>query len=635
MRRLKYLLKKWNLENMDYMPRWFILYIDLFLVVFAIQINEIVLHYLGVNCNGHFSEITKLIVKTGAFALAFTFFKTFSGLIRHSTFHDAIRLLYAVCSATIGLLIIDYAQFYISEAKIFMNGALIFNALWIFTFLLLFRIGVKTIFESLYKNGSRKNIPNTIVFGNSVNSISLVQALKKEKPLRFNIVAFVDKDASTSKNRIFNLPIIPFSRGLETIFSKTAAQAIIIADNRWTKAEKLLIVESSFKKNAKVYNGMMVASVDDENAEPKNAIRSFKIEDLLQRQSIYLDNKNVVNSVQDKVVLVTGGAGSIGSEIVMQLASYAPKHIIVLDQAETPLHEIELELSKIISKAIFSTVVADITDETEMEHVFAKYKPEYVFHAAAYKHVPMMEKNREQAVFANVLGVRIVSQLAVKYEAEKFVFISTDKAVNPTNIMGSTKRIAEHFVQSLYRANKATSKTKFITTRFGNVLGSNGSVVRLFKNQIEAGGPVTLTHPEVTRYFMTIPEACQLVLEAGAMGRGGEIYIFDMGEPIKILDLAYKMIQLSGKKPVDEIEIKFVGLRPGEKLYEELLTKTSENLPTHHQKIMVAQDVNPTYEEMIAYTDTLIYAARNHDEETIIETIKQIVPEYYEPYHSL
>ena len=633
MRRLKYLLKKWNLENMDYMPRWFILYIDLFLVVFAIQINEILLHYLDVNCNGHFSEITKLIIKTGAFALAFTFFKTFSGLIRHSTFHDAIRLLYAVCSATIGLFIIDYAQFYFTDAKFFMNAALIFNALWIYTLLLLFRIGVKTIFESLYKNGSRKNIPNTIVFGNSVNAISLVQALKKEKPLRFNIVAFVDKDASTSKNRIFNLPIIPFSKGLETIFSKTAAEAIIVADNRWTKAEKLLIVESSLKKNAKVYNGMMVASVDDENAEAKNAIRSFKIEDLLQRQSIYLDNKNVVNSVQDKVILVTGGAGSIGSEIVMQLASYAPKHIIVLDQAETPLHEIELELSKIVSKAIFSTVVADITDETEMEHVFAKYKPEYVFHAAAYKHVPMMEKNRGQAVFANVLGVRIVSQLAAKYEAEKFVFISTDKAVNPTNIMGSTKRIAEHFVQSFYRANMATSKTKFITTRFGNVLGSNGSVVRLFKNQIEAGGPVTLTHPEVTRYFMTIPEACQLVLEAGAMGRGGEIYIFDMGEPIKILDLAYKMIQLSGKKPVDDIEIKFVGLRPGEKLYEELLTETSENLPTHHQKIMVAQDVNPSFDEMIAYTDKLIYAARNHDEETIIKIIKQIVPEYYEPDH--
>ncbi len=634
MRRLKYLLKKWNLENMDYMPRWFILYIDLFLVVFAIQINEMLFHYLGVNCNGHCSDITKLVIKTGVFALAFAFFKTFSGLIRHSTFHDAIRLLYAVCSATIGLFIIDYAQFYFTDAKFFMNAALIFNALWIYTLLLLFRIGVKTIFESLYKNGSRKNIPNTIVFGNSVNAISLVQALKKEKPLRFNIVAFVDKDASTSKNRIFNLPIIPFSKGLETIFSKTAAEAIIVADNRWTKAEKLLIVESSLKKNAKVYNGMMVASVDDENAEAKNAIRSFKIEDLLQRQSIYLDNKNVVNSVQDKVILVTGGAGSIGSEIVMQLASYAPKHIIVLDQAETPLHEIELELSKIVSKDIFSTVVADITDETEMEHVFAKYKPEYVFHAAAYKHVPMMEKNRGQAVFANVLGVRIVSQLAAKYEAEKFVFISTDKAVNPTNIMGSTKRIAEHFVQSFYRANMATSKTKFITTRFGNVLGSNGSVVRLFKNQIEAGGPVTLTHPEVTRYFMTIPEACQLVLEAGAMGRGGEIYIFDMGEPIKILDLAYKMIQLSGKKPVDDIEIKFVGLRPGEKLYEELLTETSENLPTHHQKIMVAQDVNPSFDEMIAYTDKLIYAARNHDEETIIKIIKQIVPEYYEPDHS-
>ena len=619
---------------MDYMPRWFILYIDLFLVVFAIQINEMLLHFLGVTCTTSIPEILKLIIKVVFFSIAFTKFKTFSGLIRHSTFHDAIHLFYAVCSATIGLFIIDYAQFYFTGTKIFMNAALIFNALWIYTLLLLFRIGVKTIFESLYKNGSRKNIPNTIVFGNSVNAISLVQALRKERPLRFNIVAFVDKDASTSKNTIFNLPIIPFSKGLETIFSKTAAEAIIVADNRWTKAEKLLIVESSLKKNAKVYNGMMVASVDDENAEAKNAIRSFKIEDLLQRQSIYLDNKNVVNSVQDKVVLVTGGAGSIGSEIVMQLASYAPKHIIVLDQAETPLHEIELELSKIVSKDIFSTVVADITDEKEIEHVFKTYKPEYVFHAAAYKHVPMMEKNRGQAVFANVLGVRIVSQLAAKYEAEKFVFISTDKAVNPTNIMGSTKRIAEHFVQSFYRANMATSKTKFITTRFGNVLGSNGSVVRLFKKQIEAGGPVTLTHPEVTRYFMTIPEACQLVLEAGAMGRGGEIYIFDMGEPIKILDLAYKMIQLSGKKPIDDIEIKFVGLRPGEKLYEELLTETSENLPTHHQKIMVAQDVNPSFDEMIAYTDKLIYAARNHDEEAIIKIIKEVVPEYYEPDHS-
>jgi len=352
----------------------------------------------------------------------------------------------------------------------------------------------------------------------------------------------------------------------------------------------------------------------------------------LQREAILLDNAHFSDIIYNKVIMVTGGAGSIGTEIVLQLANYNPKSIIIVDQAETPLHHLELELSNKFQFIDFKFIIADVRDAIEMENVFKNFQPNYIYHAAAYKHVPMMEKNRSQAILANVMGTKIVADLAVKYKVCKFVFISTDKAVNPTNIMGASKRIAEIYIQSLhYKNENEPENTKFITTRFGNVLGSNGSVVELFNKQIQAGGPITLTHKEVTRFFMTIPEACQLVLEAAAMGSGGEIFLFDMGEPIKIFDLAKNMILLSGLKPNIDIELKFVGLRPGEKLYEELLTDAAIAQPTHHQKIMISKETNTNFDANTKKIEKLIEVVRTSDSKITLELIKDLVPEYFIP----
>ena len=319
------------------------------------------------------------------------------------------------------------------------------------------------------------------------------------------------------------------------------------------------------------------------------------------------------------------------------MANFNPKSIIIVDQAETPLHNLELELQKKYQFINMKFVIADVRDENVMENIFKKYHPNYIYHAAAYKHVPLMEKNISQAILANVMGTKNVANLAIKYKASKFVFVSTDKAVNPTNIMGASKRIAEIYIQSLCKINEKTNTTKFITTRFGNVLGSNGSVVELFKKQIDEGGPITLTHKEVTRYFMTIPEACQLVLEAGAMGSGGEIYLFDMGESVKIYDLAKNMILLSGLRPLIDIEIKFVGLRPGEKLYEELLSNEAIALPTHHDKIMISKEIHFNHDESVSLIEQLIQEVRNPNNEIAIELIRKLVPEYQKPefYNSI
>ena len=354
----------------------------------------------------------------------------------------------------------------------------------------------------------------------------------------------------------------------------------------------------------------------------------MRIEDLLQRDEIRLDKDNVRQEIYEKVVLVTGAAGSIGSEIARQLLHYRPAQLILVDQGETPMYELEQELRK-VQPALFSSVrmvVADIRNDRRMRHVFKKFRPNYVFHAAAYKHVPLMEENSYEAVMVNVFGTQNIADLAMEFGVQKFVMVSTDKAVNPTNVMGATKRIAEIYTQSLN--NTIGSTTRFVTTRFGNVLGSNGSVIPLFRKQIEAGGPITVTHPDITRYFMTIPEACQLVLEAGVMGEGGEIFIFDMGESVKILDVAKKMIKLSGLTLGKDIQISFTGLRPGEKLYEELLATTENTMPTHHQKIMIAKVRSYDYDQISQQLVHLKQVLNLGDENRIVTKLKELVPEF-------
>jgi len=559
----------------------------------------------------------------------FVFFRTYAGIIRHSSFIDAVKLLFSTFSSLVVLIGINYTYYFIYGKKIYLFPGLILSFVLSFTILFFFRIIVKFLFENFINSTDSKKLTPTIVYGSDANAIAVANAIKSESPARFKVVGFMDNSKSNKSKSILGLPILYNSKKTSVIMRSYRAKALIIAEKSLSKDEKLSIIDDCLEHNLKVYTIPIIANWENEK-EISKQIKSFQIEDLLERKPIVLDNKLVSSQLSGKKVLITGAAGSIGSEIVWQVLAFNPKKLIIVDQAETPLHHLSLEIEKTSNKVKVKTIITDIRNKSSLEQVFVKYKPDVVFHAAAYKHVPLMENNPCQAIYTNVMGTKNVADLAVQYNAKKFVMVSTDKAVNPSNVMGASKRIAEKYVQSLHYKNVIENKhtTKFITTRFGNVLGSNGSVVPLFKKQIENGGPITITHPEIIRYFMTIPEACQLVLEAGGMGNGGEIYIFDMGKPVKIIDLARKMIQLAGYEPDKEMEIKIIGLRPGEKLYEELLNDTSKTLPTHHEKIMIAQENEEDYNQIISDINELISISLNKDEVEIVQYMKKIVPEY-------
>jgi FlaA1/EpsC-like NDP-sugar epimerase len=469
-----------------------------------------------------------------------------------------------------------------------------------------------------------------IIYGTDANAISVANALKFESPSRFKIVAFVDKNNQNASKRMLDLPILVQRKKLPALMRSVGAEGLVIADKSLSKEEKLIIIDQCLEFNYKVYTIPSVSDWENQK-EISQKVKNIQIEDLLEREPIVLDGVSISKQLMDTTILITGAAGSIGSEIVRQVLTFNPKKVIILDQAETPLHTIGLEVEAIKGATIIHSVIVDIRNRTALEKIYKLYRPQMVYHAAAYKHVPLMEKNPSQAILTNVEGTKNLADLACEYGVHKFVMISTDKAVNPSNVMGASKRIAEKYVQSLYlkcKENNRLHATKFITTRFGNVLGSNGSVVPLFSKQIAEGGPVTITHPDIIRYFMTIPEACQLVLEAGSMGNGGEIYIFDMGKPVKIIDLAKKMIKLAGFSPDRDIKIKVVGLRPGEKLYEELLNDTSKTLPTYHEKIMIAQELQLEYEDLHLDIQELIGIASFFDNDDIVAKMKKIVPEF-------
>lgn len=413
------------------------------------------------------------------------------------------------------------------------------------------------------------------------------------------------------------------------IFGSEYSETDLITERNLSKTNKISLVDEYKEFDPNSYTPPKAPNCAD-NIEISKRPLSFKIQDLLERDKIVLDKAPIFKQLKSKIVLITGAAGSIGSEIVRQVVAFNPKKIIILDQAETPLHFLKLELENIISDTMVETVICDVRNKETLKEIFEKFNPQVVFHAAAYKHVPMMEDNPAQAVFANVLGTKNTADLSIKFGVANFVFVSTDKAVNPSNVMGASKRIAEKYIQSLFFNSKEENSptTKFITTRFGNVLGSNGSVVPLFIDQIQSGGPITITHPDIIRYFMTISEACQLVLEAGAMGNGGEIFIFDMGQPVKIVDLANKMIRLAGLVPEKDIKIKIIGLRPGEKLYEELLNESSKTLPTHNEKIVIAEDICMEYSRLSEEIDDLIAIAKTSNRNLVVSKMKSIVPEF-------
>ncbi|WP_333875343.1 nucleoside-diphosphate sugar epimerase/dehydratase [Flavobacterium sp.] len=618
-------------QNIGYLPRWIIFAIDVFIVAVACGITSIIIYNLAVVFNGALVGFLQYAFVVLANAFFFLVYRTYAGIIRHSTFIDGIKLLVATTSAYVALVALNFITLVVFDVKLFLTTGLFITYITSFLLLFLFRIMVKNVFEKFLQKDDNKNLIKAVIYGADANAISVANALKTEKPARFKLIAFVDKfnQVKTSKS-ILDLPIANQSKDIHVILRSLGAEALIMAEKSLSKEETIAIVEECLEYNFKVYSVPLIADWEDQK-HISNQVKSFAIEDLLHRKPIVLDSKSISSQINGRTVLITGGAGSIGSEIVRQVIHFCPAKIVILDQAESPLHHLQLEVSEYSKKVTIETILADVRDYEETERVFQLFKPDFVYHAAAYKHVPLMEENPSQAIYTNVIGTKNLADLSSKYKVEKFVLISTDKAVNPSSVMGASKRIAEKYVQSLNShliQTKKSNPTKFITTRFGNVLGSNGSIVPLFTKQIQEGGPITITHPEIIRYFMTIPEACQLVLEAGAMGNGGEIYIFDMGEPVKIIDLAKKMIRLAGFTPDNEIKIKIIGLRPGEKLYEELLNDTSKTLPTHNEKILIGQDHFDDFEEISIMIADLIKTAKTQSNQEVVSLMKKIVPEF-------
>jgi len=622
--------KLWKVfDNLGYLPRWIILVIDLFVISITGILSYILIHRTGVLYINPKLYIVSIPVYLTISLITFRVFRTYSGIIRHSSYIDAVKIFFSQFTAAFLLLAFNSVYKSATNDLVFLNIGILINAVFSFTSLFLYRVLIKQFFENYLNQTKKEHLSKAIIYGTDANAIAVANALRSEVPGRFKLVGFVDKYSQNKSKMILGLPILQHKKKTSTLMRVFGAQALILADKSLTKDEKLAIVDECLDFNYKVYTVPLVSDWEDQK-EISKKIKNFQIQDLLERKPIVLDNNSISQQLKGKSVLITGAAGSIGSEIVRQVIQFNPQRVIMLDQAETPLHHLSLEINKIDSKAETISVIGDVKNKLELDDVFNKHKPDVVYHAAAYKHVPLMEGNPSQAIFVNVSGTKNVADLACKYNVDSFVMVSTDKAVNPSNVMGASKRIAEKYVQSLHNKLCADnkSKTKFITTRFGNVLGSNGSVVPLFTKQIENGGPITLTHPDIIRYFMTIPEACQLVLEAGAMGKGGEIYIFDMGKPVKIIDLAKKMIRLAGFIPDKDIMIKIVGLRPGEKLYEELLNDTSKTLPTHHEKIMIAQEVYDDFERLQYLTEDLIQLASDYSGTEVVQKMKEIVPEF-------
>ena len=575
-------------------------------------------------------ELTLVGSLFGVNVFFFWLFRTYSGIIRHSSYIDAVKLLFSQMSVLVLFLFFNFTYEVFFKEKAFLNTAFFINMVLSFCGLFLYRVVVKQTFELYFTEKGTNKLIRTVIYGTDANAISVANALKFETPSRFKIVGFIDKNNQNASKRMLDLPILVKRKKLPTLMRTVNADGIIIADKSLSKEEQLIIVDQCLEYNYRVYTVPLISDWENQK-EISQKVKNIQIEDLLERQPIVLDNKSISKQLKDKTILITGAAGSIGSEIVRQVLCFNPKKVIILDQAETPLHHLSLETLSISSDSEIHSVIADIRNKEAMNKIFKLYEPQVVYHAAAYKHVPLMEENPSQAILTNIEGTKNLADLSCQYNVKKFVMVSTDKAVNPSNVMGASKRIAEKYVQSLQLKSlkeKGAHGTKFITTRFGNVLGSNGSVVPLFTKQIADGGPVTITHKDIIRYFMTIPEACQLVLEAGAMGNGGEIYIFDMGKPVKIIDLARKMIKLAGFIPDKDIKIAIVGLRPGEKLYEELLNDTSKTIPTHNDKIMIAEEIQEEFETLHIDIDELIGIANFFDNEDIVSKMKKIVPEF-------
>ena len=612
-----------RISSLRYLPRWMVFLIDICILFFSLAIAFYILN--KITTLPKFLPIEwKYIIIIGTNIIFMYAFKTFAGIIRHSTFIDIQKIFWSSFISVVFLLVLKYSTFWLTKIKLFYTPLLLLYFVISFTALLVFRLAVKQSFYFIKHVKASTQKKRIMVLGISDHSVAMAGAILDNDNLPYELVGFLTKRNDSKYAKILGLKILTQDKFLNKTKEQLGLEGVLLLKERLTKDELDEWVNILLDKDLEILQAPMVEEFSNKKIEA--SIRNLQIEDLLDREPISIQNEEVMRRHFEKAVLVTGGAGSIGSEIVRQVAQFKPSLMVVLDQAETPLHEIQLEMEEKYPDINFRFILGDISNKHRLEPLFQKYNFSMVYHAAAYKHVPLIENNPHEAILVNIFGTKNLATLSSKYNINRFVMISTDKAVNPTNVMGASKRGAELLVQALQDVPGNT--TKFITTRFGNVLGSNGSVIPHFKRQIEKGGPVTITHPEIVRYFMTIPEACELVLQAGTMGKGGEIFVFDMGEPVKIKDLAIKMIKLSGFEPEIDIKLKYTGLRPGEKLYEELLSDDTKNLPTPHEKIMVSMDPHMEFEDIECLANKITKAALRRDQIEVVKLLKKMVPEF-------
>ena len=606
------------------LPIWTILLIDVLIIV----VSSLLAYALRYDFRSIFLEsstIDKTIVWTVIVNLVFfRVFRTYSNVLRFSSFIDIMRIFVSLTVSYALLMISSVLLASYLDIRLAPVSVLFMAYIISFAIMSCSRIVVKMFYELLNFDGSHS--ANVFIYGAKEAGVNIAKALRVNLRNHYRLRGFIADEPELINKVMMGVKVFPNDESLIDVLNDRDVHTIIISPAKMEELKKSDMADRLLAHNIKLMTAPPLSEWSGQTLN-RTQLKEIQIEDLLQRDPIEIDIHKVASHLEGKRVMITGAAGSIGSEIMRQVASFNPYKLILVDQAETPLHDIRLELQDRWRDIDAETIIADISNATRMEDIFKEYQPQYIFHAAAYKHVPMMEDNVSESIQINVFGTRTLADLAVKYGAEKFVMISTDKAVNPTNVMGCSERICEIYVQSLAKKlqEKGGHVTQFITTRFGNVLGSNGSVIPRFRDQIQRGGPVTVTHPEIIRYFMTIPEACRLVLEAGSMGNGGEIYIFDMGKPVKIVDLAKRMISLSGRT---DVKIEFTGLRHGEKLYEELLNVKELTKPTYHEKIMIATVREYDYDEVKQRIQKLIEVSYTYDQMQIVAAMKDIVPEF-------
>ena len=583
----------------------------------ALQLNFWPLTYLMLLCVGvHF--------------IFFAIFRTYSGIIRYSSFNDLIRVALAMGCSALAVIAVHFFTnscpsrvfAHVQVRHILIAEAIATGLMW------LLRVSIKWVYDTNFRTEGAKNV---FIYGIRAGGIGLAKAIRSEKPMRYCLRGFISHDPALGANgtRLMGEPVYEVDASLPDVIRRNGIAAVLVAPGRIGKFRNdTALQDYILQSGARIFSANNVVDTEHDAIKEAPTLKEVSIEDLLPRDEICVDLESVAESLRGKRILITGSAGSIGSEIVRQVASFSPSSLMLIDSAETPQHDIRRMMARDFPSVPCATVVTSITKADRMENIFKTFLPEYVFHAAAYKHVPMMEDNPCESIQNNVLGTKILADLSVKYGVRRFVMVSTDKAVNPTNVMGCSKRICEVYVQSLNKAERdgvVKGQTLFITTRFGNVLGSNGSVIPIFERQIKAGGPVTVTDPNIIRYFMLIREACELVLEAGTKGEGGEIFVFDMGKPVRIADLARRMIELSGAKGV---EIKYTGLRDGEKLYEEVLSESEATKPSFHEKIRIACVREYDWSDVSREIDALIAQSHTYDNMAVVASMKRLVPEY-------